>query len=571
MGPAAIGLLVAVAIGALAWRKWIAKPQGLNLQNMQITKLTDSGKAGQVSISPDGRYIVYSLVEGEQESLRVRNVSTKSDVQVLAPDSLNLIGVTFSADGDFIYFVRSERGYKGEHNLYRLPVLGGTEQQLVRDIDSAVSFSPGGKQFAFMRGLAEKGALEIHTVNADGSGDRAVASFPAVLRREFMNGLAWSPDGKTLMVPIFRYPKDRKFLLKAISVNDGGIREVLSSGEFIGRPAWMPDGRSLVVPMQRGPRQEMNESNATQLWSLTFPQGVEGRITNDLTDYGSSIDATRDGLMLVAVERREVSHIWALPEGDTTKAKQITSGEILDQSVSPGPNGKLLVRKATGKMEMISPDGTQRTPFQPELFNFFSLSACADRYVVFDNHNAEAIQLWRADADGSNLIKLGDDVVSSECSPDGKWVLYSWGNSIYRIPVEGGTATKVVDGHGGARGAISPDGEWIAYRYTEGERLPVEAIAVGPATGGKPVHVFRIPGDSEGVAWSPNGKGVEYLLTREGATNVWEQRLTGGEPRQVTNFTSGRIFDFEWTRDGKTLLLAKGELTRDVVMIRSFN
>jgi hypothetical protein len=64
---------------------------------------------------------------------------------------------------------------------------------------------------------------------------------------------------------------------------------------------------------------------------------------------------------------------------------------------------------------------------------------------------------------------------------------------------------------------------------------------------------------------------VEYLLTREGATNVWEQRLTGGEPRLVTNFTSGRIFDFEWTRDGKTLLLAKGELTRDVVMIRSFN
>lgn len=57
------------------------------------------------------------------------------------------------------------------------------------------------------------------------------------------------------------------------------------------------------------------------------------------------------------------------------------------------------------------------------------------------------------------------------------------------------------------------------------------------------------------------------VLTRKGASNVWEQMLAGGEPKQVTNFTSGRIVDFSWTRDGKTLLLAKGELTRDVVLI----
>ena len=56
-------------------------------------------------------------------------------------------------------------------------------------------------------------------------------------------------------------------------------------------------------------------------------------------------------------------------------------------------------------------------------------------------------------------------------------------------------------------------------------------------------------------------------MTREGATNVWEQRLAGGEPRQITKFSSGRIFDFSWTRDGKQLLLAKGETASDVVVI----
>ena len=70
--------------------------------------------------------------------------------------------------------------------------------------------------------------------------------------------------------------------------------------------------------------------------------------------------------------------------------------------------------------------------------------------------------------------------------------------------------------------------------------------------------------------WSPDQKGLQYLLTRNGATNVWEQPLAGGTPHQVTNFTSGRIFDFSWTRDGKQLLLAKGEDTSDVVLISNF-
>ena len=57
---------------------------------MQITKLTESGKAALVAISPDGRYVVYVLREGEQQSLWMRHVATKSDVQVLAPDVVGL-------------------------------------------------------------------------------------------------------------------------------------------------------------------------------------------------------------------------------------------------------------------------------------------------------------------------------------------------------------------------------------------------------------------------------------------------------------------------------------------------
>jgi hypothetical protein len=61
------------------------------------------------------------------------------------------------------------------------------------------------------------------------------------------------------------------------------------------------------------------------------------------------------------------------------------------------------------------------------------------------------------------------------------------------------------------------------------------------------------------------------MVTKMGATKVWEQRLAGGEPRPVTNFSSGQIFDFSWTQDGKQLMLAKGERTSDAVLISNFH
>ncbi len=106
----AVGVVVLAALAFGAY-KFLNRPRALNLQNMQITKLTDSGKAGAVAISGDGRYIVYVLVDGEKQSLWVRNVATKSDVQVLPPDSLEIIGVTFSPDGNYIDFVRADKSH----------------------------------------------------------------------------------------------------------------------------------------------------------------------------------------------------------------------------------------------------------------------------------------------------------------------------------------------------------------------------------------------------------------------------------------------------------------------------
>jgi Tol biopolymer transport system component len=219
------------------------------------------------------------------------------------------------------------------------------------------------------------------------------------------------------------------------------MKELLSSPEFIGRPAWMPDGKTAVAPMQRASVQEMQAIDATQLWSVAYPDGHVERITNDLTDYGRTVSATRDGRMLAMVERQDEAHIWTVPEGDSARARQITGGEILETGVAAGPNGKILVRRGSGKMELMNADGTERVPFRADSTNFIAFSECGDGYVVFDRHRGDTVELWRAD--GGNPVKLADKVMSSDCSPDGKWVMFGSGERLYRIPVEGGKAKDV--------------------------------------------------------------------------------------------------------------------------------
>ena len=79
---AVAAVAVVVLAATFVGYKLLNRPHGLNLQNMQIEKLTESGKASLVAISPDGRYVVYMLRDGEQQSLWMRHVATKSDVQV---------------------------------------------------------------------------------------------------------------------------------------------------------------------------------------------------------------------------------------------------------------------------------------------------------------------------------------------------------------------------------------------------------------------------------------------------------------------------------------------------------
>src|SRR5215813_5073952 len=72
--------------------------------SMRITQLTDTGRTGKVAISPDGKYVVHTVEEGERESLWVRHVVTGSNVQIIPPAEVKYGRLTISPDANYIYF-----------------------------------------------------------------------------------------------------------------------------------------------------------------------------------------------------------------------------------------------------------------------------------------------------------------------------------------------------------------------------------------------------------------------------------------------------------------------------------
>ena len=505
------------------------------------------------------------LEDGEKQSLWVRNVATKSDVQVLPSDGSIFDGLNYSPDGNYVYYTRAISS-ANIPDLYVMPVLGGASRLFLPRVIRPISFSPDGKQIAYLR-LPTDGPIQVRIINADGTADRSIASLDVV---PFIYGTSWSPDGKMIAVSAIQVAKhtEIKWLVNVFQASDGATKTLYTSGSDVGQAVWTTDGDSLLVPI------ESEQGNHRQLWTIAYPGGELRRVTNDLANYGSYLDMTRDGRTIATTESTTSSHIWEVPQGQTALAKQITFQETPDTGVAAGPGGKILINSGIFNVLLMDADGSHRTPLMPQTHNVGTFSSCGDKYVVLDSLVDKKAKLWRVEPDGSNATVLAEDAVFPNCSRDGKFLVYSntEGTKFYRMPVEGGAPAElnIPPSFGAPILRISPDGNWLAYLYQEFTVGARERIAIVSSNGGTPAHLFPLPEDTNSFMWSPDSNAVQFVLKRGGAANIWEQPLSGGPRRQITNFTSGLIFDFAWSRDGKQLYLAKGESNSDVILMTNF-
>jgi eukaryotic-like serine/threonine-protein kinase len=564
----AIGSLVILA-GAFGARRWVPAGRGrLDLQSMQIRKLTDNGSVTDVALSPEGRSVVYARRDGEKQGLWLREVASRSDIQILRPENVSYHGLTFSPDGNFVYFVRTDPNDPFFKYLFVMPTQGGALRKLFTDVDSPVSFSPDGRRFAYERCIASQNQIDVRVANTDGRGDGELATIPNTSCFMYQSGISWSPDGQILVTPLKHFGQPARWVLHALSVGGGIDKELYSTTNGLGRPVWLPEGDALLLS------QYDDAAHRGQLWTISYPSGKAQRLTNDLNDYETPLDMTRNGNALASVASTGIANVWLFPGVEATYGHQITSGNLFMFDVAPSPDGRVLSTSVDGTVWVTSAEGGQRSTFGT-VPNAGWLTPCGGR-LVLASFGPGVVNLMRLDADGSNRVKLANGSLwSPACSPDGRFVFYVTEDSpqkIWRLSIEGGTATQVADILGDdicGRLSVSPNGQYVAYPYSRytSPAGPGWSLAVIAVAGGPPLKTFNVPAGVSGPRWSPSGNGLQYLLTREGTTNLWEQPLNGGEAKQLTKFSTGRIFDFNWTADGKQLLLIRGEITSDVVLL----
>ena len=570
LGITSLILILLVAAGAYGIYAFLSRSRALPFQNFSVRKVTETGKTRLVALSPDGKYILNVLEENGQQSLWLRNIPTNSNTQVMPPEPLRYFGVRFSPDGDYLYFVRGEMG-ESLHYLYRAPVLGGTPQKLVTDVDSNVSFSPDGKSLVYVvQNNPELGKFRLVIYSLESSEGKTL-----VLGNlsELINDPAWSPDGKTIVGVRIQPSKDAISGLAAVNVSTAKQKVFFESKwGFLTKPVWLPDGSGLIALSSD---RETNYSRA-RIVEISYPQGIEKAVTHDISDY-ADVSLAGDGHTLATVLQQSHFDLFTTKALDSGQADQLTSGvPVVDFAWTP--DGQLIIDQDL-VLSLFNPQSGSKAPLTSmEQDGFaFQPSACANgRYVAFTlagHGGVKAQNLWRMDAGGGNPKQLsnGKSDILPKCSADGRSVYYVDavnGAKLFKVSIDGGTSEQITEFPTFSYD-LSPDGRLAAAATFLAPSAPKEMLTVIPLDSPRNVKTFDLQRPHQGsIRFMPDARAVAYAFRDNEADNLWMQPLDGSPGKQLTNFKSERIADFHWSFDGSKVGLVRGHVDSDVVLLR---
>lgn len=566
-----------LAIGAMAFGLYNRFGQPKTTapsQSMTINRLTTIGKAVTPTISPDGKYVAYTVVEGGQHSLWLRQVATASDVQIVPPDKTWYLGSTFSRDGHYLYYVAKETRETSDAELilYQMPALGGAARKLIVGVSSLITLSPDGNRLAFVRRDPAQDESYVIVDKLDGTGEQRLAT-----RKEpsFFYSVAWSPDGKKIACAGWREDSQvARADVVEVDVNGEGEKSLtVQNWDQIDQLVWLPDGSGLLMTAKE------KKDSARQIWRLAYPSGEARRVTQDLNDY-SNLSLTADAEALVSIQFNRDSHIWTVPVESPAHARQITKGVNRQDGlhgIAWTPAGKLVYSSlASGKREIwiMEADGTAQRRLTVDSGQTNNLSVSPDgRYIAFVANPTGKFNIWRVNIDGNDARQLtsGEGEFLPYFSPDSQWVIYHTFKASQRVPwkvsVDGGSPTQLAHLPMDTL-RISPDGKLAAFFSPS--KQPEVKLGIMPSAGGQPIKTLNLPATASRIQWSHDSRALTYIDTRGGVSNIWNQSLDGDAPKQLTDFAAGLIEFFAWSHDGKQLAYTRSSRTTDVVLLRNF-
>jgi eukaryotic-like serine/threonine-protein kinase len=511
-------------------------------------------------------------------------VPTSSDTQVVVPSPNPFASLSFSPDGNYLYFRQAGDKTGQYHVLFRAPVLGGTPKLLIRDVDAHPVFSPDVQRIVFIRcNNPEADKCRWLSANPDGTNEQVLLIRPG---NAAPRQLSWSPDGKRIAFSTGLAGTQDDEAVRAFDVVTRKEVPLYSHPEkLVNGVEWTSGGRGLVILY------EDKESSYTrgQIGFVSYPAGKFEPLTNDTNNY-TTVSLSGDDRTLATIQSQINGEIDTFLTSGSSFTAVSGLAKLIPQTrdVLWLSDTELLLILPT-KILRVVVDGSQQT----EIFsdNDVSLGAGAvcqhgETIVVgvLSHQNRSRIQLWRMNLDGSSLKRITDGETDGfpVCSPDGKFFYYfDFKNNQHMKLSFDGVSPEVLLGVG----VPGSNNSQIQTVSRDGRMLAAAGSAVDPSTSTYKTRLAIFDSNSTKsptllldadprffaslAQFTPDGKALTYVIRAENnVDNIWLQPLDGKPGRQITNFKVDQIYKFSWSPNGTKLLVGRGHVDSDVILLR---
>lgn len=564
---AAVGLLIFAVSAFLNSRNNAALPA------VTLKRLTPDRNVFQPTVSPDGKYLAYSVQEKDAgKTLRLKDLTSGSEVQIMSGGG-EYADLAFSPDGKQIYYSTSVFGGPNL-TLVRIPLFGGKPQIILKNVVSPSAVSPDGKRIAVIK-------LDSGLVILDENGE-SVTKFDA-LKPNFSpiswnSQMSWSPDGTRLAL-CGRGENGKAGILDFSIKNKTGEYFPTPNFSEIDDALWLADGSGLLITAKE------KSGEPYQIWRVAYPSGKAERITRDFNDY-DWISLSADSKTLVVGQNITKTNVWVASFDDLENPKQITFGsEAQDgyRGLAFAPDGKIIFTSPrSGNIDLwqMNVDGSNQQPLTDNQgsLNISPRITSDGRYIVFaSSRGGDKTHIWRMDANGQNPLQLTNSANGErffEISTDGNRIFYATQNSqnemtTLQVSIDGGESSALADNYR-TSGAIaaSPDGKLLMRYVYLPEQQQTWKYGIFPTEGGDPLNLLAISAHRNLVRWAADGKAILYIKPE--TSQIWQQPIDGGAPALVADLKTGWLFNFAVSPDYKQIVFARGSQFSEAVLIENF-
>lgn len=569
-----LAAIILVGLAAVALKSGIASGRSkeiLSFEHTKQTKLTQSGNVLSPVISPDGQYLAYIAMTGKDQILSVQQIATGS----ILPTPVSKVGGHFWAlaiapDNGFLYYILNERDDE-YGQIYRVPLLGGSPHRLVKIANGGLAISPNNRQIAFIRIDRDAGKSSIVVANADGTDEQSIDTLDL---ESSYHSLDWSPDGKSI-VKVVRLRENNRTDSYIAEVPAAGGEEFrigeLSESTLIGAK-WLPDKRGLVVNAMDDATQQ------PQIYYVSYPDGVRGRITNDLT-YSLGASVTADGRSIVVSQMNSNAQIWNIPNGGASPPVKLSNEVERHYNSLAWAVGNDLVYDTDENSSFsnyniwqIRPDGGERQQLTFGTSNNIQPALSPDgTTIAYISQKTGKQQIWKMNSDGTGQIQLTDiphNIQDPHFFSNGQEIVFEVAikgrSALWHVPLGGGEATPLIDVDV-YQWAVSADGTQAVYSSFDRQSSKV-LTRVHRLDSNSPDQIIDITPETW-ICFTGDGRSVLYNTAEDMAQNVWRKNLDDSPPHKVTDFKDERIYKCSLSPIRDDLACIRNTTIYDAVMI----